>query len=143
MPFHSNARRRVNSERRSAFFSESVFNSSIFSRVAASWLAIVMVVAMATAHRGGPFTGYFLPLVILGSCLAHVEEIVVDTSMPIFELRNTLEIELKKRFTEFEAHLSLASGTGKEHMALIAAILSVPMGLRLVAFTKKGVEVLN
>jgi putative oxidoreductase len=44
----------------------------IFTRVAASWLAIVMVVAMATAHRGGPFTGYFLPLVILGSCLALV-----------------------------------------------------------------------
>ncbi len=73
----------------------------------------------------------------------HAEEIVVDTSMPLFELRNTLEASLKKRFSGFEAHLSLASGTGKEHMALIAAILSVPMGLRLVAFTKKGVEVLN
>lgn len=73
----------------------------------------------------------------------HAEEIIVDSSMPLFELRNVLTDKLKSKFSEFEAHLSLASGTGKEHMALIAAILSVPMGLRLVAFTKKGVEVLN
>lgn len=42
-----------------------------WARYAASWLAIIMVVAMATVHRGSPsISGYFLPLSLLGSCLA-------------------------------------------------------------------------
>ncbi|HLC54466.1 MAG TPA: hypothetical protein VJK07_02435 [Candidatus Nanoarchaeia archaeon] len=73
----------------------------------------------------------------------YADEIVVDSTLPLFELRNSMIEKLKGKFSEFEAHLSLASGTGKEHMAVIAAILSIPMGIRLVAFTKKGVETLN
>ena len=69
--------------------------------------------------------------------------IKVDTSLSLVELKQELAEKLKGKFSEFEAHLSLASGTGKEHMAVIAAILSIPMGIRLVAFTKKGVETLN
>ena len=42
----------------------------IFARYTAMPLAIIMVVAMLTAHRGGPINGYFLPLAVLGGCLA-------------------------------------------------------------------------
>ncbi len=42
----------------------------VFARIAGSWLAIIMIVAMLTAHRSGPFTGFFMPIVLLGSCLA-------------------------------------------------------------------------
>ena len=73
----------------------------------------------------------------------HAEEITIDSSLPLLELRNSMIDKLKNKFSEFEANLSLASGTGKEHMAVIAALLSIPMGIRLVAFTKKGVETLN
>lgn len=41
-----------------------------YARYAAAWLAVIMVVAMLTVHRGGPFVGYFLPLSVLGGCLA-------------------------------------------------------------------------
>jgi len=32
---------------------------------------------------------------------------------------------------------------GKEHMALISSLLSLPVGIRLVVFTKAGVEFIN
>jgi len=41
-----------------------------YLRFAAVWLSIIIVVAMLTVHRGGPFVGYFLPLSVLGGCLA-------------------------------------------------------------------------
>ncbi len=41
-----------------------------YASYAAMWLAAIMVVAMLTVHRGGPFMGYFLPLSVLGGCLA-------------------------------------------------------------------------
>lgn len=71
------------------------------------------------------------------------ELIVVDTSQPLIELKEELVKKLKDQFESFDAHVSIASGTGKEHMALISALLSVPVGIRLVVFTKKGVEVIN
>jgi len=73
----------------------------------------------------------------------HAEEIVIDTSRPIIELKKEMQDKLKTKLSEFEACLSIASGNGKEHMALISALLSIPLGIRLVAFTKNGVEFIN
>ncbi len=42
----------------------------VYAKYAATWLAAIMVVAILTVHRGGPFMGYFLPLSVLGGCLA-------------------------------------------------------------------------
>jgi len=45
----------------------------VFVRYAAVVLGIIMIVAIATVHRGAPFmgnNGYALPLVLLGNCLA-------------------------------------------------------------------------
>lgn len=42
----------------------------VFAPIAAGWLAVIMVVAIFKAHWGGPVTGYFLPISLLGSCLA-------------------------------------------------------------------------
>lgn len=44
----------------------------IFASYAAAWLAIIMVVAIFVAHWGGPISGYFLTVTLLGSCLALV-----------------------------------------------------------------------
>lgn len=41
-----------------------------YAPYAATWLSVIMIVAMATVHRGGPVPGYFMPLSLLGSCLA-------------------------------------------------------------------------
>ena len=69
--------------------------------------------------------------------------VLVDTSKPLLELKEDIINKLRKKFEGFDAHVSIASGTGKEHMALISALLSIPVGIRLVVFTKNGVEVIN
>ena len=38
-----------------------------------------------------------------------------------------------------EVALSIASGEGKEHMALISALINSPVGIRFAALTKDGV----
>lgn len=56
------------------------------------------------------------------------------------EIQNVLRPHLKE---DFEVALSLASGNGKEHMALISALITLPVGIKLTAFTKSGVEFIS
>ena len=70
-------------------------------------------------------------------------ELILDSAKPLGELKKELLEKLRPLLSEFEACLSIASGTGKEHMALISALLSIPVGIRLTAFTKSGVEFIN
>ena len=71
------------------------------------------------------------------------ETVKVNTSQSIVLLRNEIMEKLKSKIGEFEVALSIASGNGKEHMAVISALLSIPVGIRLVAFTKDGIEFVN
>ena len=72
------------------------------------------------------------------------EVIKVDSSKPLFALKDELLEKLRKRISgDFEVACSLASGNGKEHMALISALLSVPVGIKLVIYTKEGVQFLS
>jgi hypothetical protein len=67
--------------------------------------------------------------------------IKIDTSLPLFQLKDLMQQSLKPHLgNDFEVALSLASGTGKEHMALLSALLSIPVGIKITAFTKKGIE---
>ena len=69
------------------------------------------------------------------------EMITIDSSVSLIDLKQELLEKLKRAIGgEFEVALSLASGNGKEHMALIGALLNIPVGIKLVVFTKKGVE---
>ena len=65
--------------------------------------------------------------------------IKVDTSLSLVELKQELAEKLKGKFQGTEVALSIASGDGKEHMALISALLSLPVGVRFTALTKDGV----
>lgn len=71
------------------------------------------------------------------------EEILIDAALPLLELKSFLIERLKPCISAFDACVSLASGTGKEHMALVSALLAIPTGVRLVAFTKQGIEFVN
>ncbi|MBX4196863.1 hypothetical protein KW805_04715 [Candidatus Pacearchaeota archaeon] len=74
----------------------------------------------------------------------NTEIVEIDSERPMGELKEfILEAMKKKLHGDFEVALSLASGNGKEHMALISALLSVPVGIRLVVYTKEGVEFIN
>ena len=72
------------------------------------------------------------------------EILEINSDLTLTELRteimNKLKIKLGK---EFEVALSIVSGNGKEHMALISALLGIPVGIKLVAFTKSGIEFVN
>lgn len=71
------------------------------------------------------------------------KEIVVDSSMSLLDIKSDLLKKLKPHLSGLECGLSIASGSGKEHMALISALLSSPVGIRLTVFTKNGVEFIN
>tara|TARA_Y100000310_G_scaffold224526_2_gene226380 strand:+ start:982 stop:1332 length:351 start_codon:yes stop_codon:yes gene_type:complete len=65
----------------------------------------------------------------------------IDSSKPLIELKDDIVKKVKGKIgNEFDVGLSLASGGGKEHMALISALLAIPVGIRIVVFTKNGVE---
>jgi hypothetical protein len=68
----------------------------------------------------------------------------VDSSKDLISFKEEIQNALKPHLKEdFEVALSLASGNGKEHMALISALLTIPVGIKLTAFTKQGVEFIS
>lgn len=65
-------------------------------------------------------------------------EFVQVNSSRIVELKEELEKKLKGKIKGTEVALTIASGTGREHMAVISALLSQPVGIRFTALTKDG-----
>ena len=85
-------------------------------------------------------------IILIGSDFAkdfkHEKEfefINVDLNKKIKELRDELSTKLKGKFNGMEVALSIASGDGKEHMALVSALINLPVGIRFAALTKEGV----
>lgn len=67
------------------------------------------------------------------------EFVKVDLNQRIKELRDDLAQKLKGKISGIEVALSIASGNGKEHMALVSALINTPVGIRFAALTKEGV----
>ena len=67
------------------------------------------------------------------------EFIKVDLDKKLKNLRDEFSAKLKRKFKGTEVALSIASGDGKEHMALISALINLPVGIRFAALTKEGV----
>ena len=67
------------------------------------------------------------------------EFVKIDLDKKLNDLRDEFSKKLKGKFNGTEVALSIASGNGKEHMALISALLNMPVGVRFAALTKDGV----
>lgn len=67
------------------------------------------------------------------------EFIKVDLDKKLKDLRDDIKSKLKGKIKGTEVALSIASGDGKEHMALISALINSPVGIRFAALTKEGV----
>ncbi|MFA6023240.1 MAG: hypothetical protein WC781_04080 [Candidatus Pacearchaeota archaeon] len=67
------------------------------------------------------------------------EFIQIDQDKKLVEMKKEILEKLKGKIDDTEVALSIASGEGKEHMALISALLSLPAGVRFVALTKDGI----
>lgn len=67
------------------------------------------------------------------------EFVKVDLNQKIKDLKEDLQKKLKGKIEGMEVALSIASGDGKEHMALVSALINLPVGVRFAALTKEGV----
>ncbi len=67
------------------------------------------------------------------------EFIQIDLDKKIMDLRDDISKKLKGKINGMEVALSIASGDGKEHMALISALINLPVGIRFAALTKEGI----
>ena len=67
------------------------------------------------------------------------EFIKVDLNSKLKDLKQEFSEKLKGKIKGTEVALSIASGDGKQHMALISALLNLPAGIRFAALTKDGV----
>ena len=65
--------------------------------------------------------------------------IKVDLKKKLKDLRDEFSNKLKGKIDGTEVALSIASGDGKEHMALISALINSPVGIRFAALTRDGV----
>lgn len=94
--------------------------------------------------------GEWEKIVVIGSSFAKnflvdgvtFDFVEVDLDNSLVTLKKELVEKLKPKLdSDFssEVALSIASGTGKEHMALISALLSIPVGVRFTALTKEGI----
>ena len=67
------------------------------------------------------------------------EFIEVNLDKKLMELKEEFSKKLKGKIDGTEVALSVASGDGKEHMALISALINLPVGIRFAALIKEGV----
>ncbi len=65
-----------------------------------------------------------------------------DSDKSLIQLKKEFAKKLEGKFGGLEVALSIASGNGKEHMALQSALLGLPVGVRFTALTKDGVVML-
>ncbi|QQG39043.1 MAG: hypothetical protein HYS32_01115 [Candidatus Woesearchaeota archaeon] len=68
------------------------------------------------------------------------EFIIADAHGSLKDMRDLITKELKGKIKDTEVGVNLVSGTGKEHMAIISALLKLGLGIRLMALTKDGIE---
>ena len=69
----------------------------------------------------------------------NTELIIIDSNKGLKELQKDIVEQLKDK-VEGEVALNIVSGTGKEHTAILSAVLKLGLGIRLVALTKNGME---
>src|SRR3989338_6964727 len=68
------------------------------------------------------------------------EFVVVDFKEPMLVLIEKIKNALKGQISSLEVALNLYSGEGKEHMAILAALIQLGVGFRLVIATEEGIK---
>lgn len=70
----------------------------------------------------------------------NTELVVINLNAGMKDLEAEIYNVLKAKVKGSEIGVNFISGTGKEHMALMGAVMKLGVGFRLVALTKEGVE---
>ena len=69
-----------------------------------------------------------------------IEIVEIDSQKMLPEMIEQIKKELKNKVKIMDTAVNIISGTGKEHMALISALLQLGIGIRFIALTKEGVR---
>ena len=69
-----------------------------------------------------------------------VEFILINDKRFLKDLTEDIRKQLENKIHDTEVALNFISGSGKEHMAVISALLKLGLGIRLVALTKEGIK---
>ncbi len=93
--------------------------------------------------EGAPWDNVFLISSEEGrsfKCSKEVSQIIIDAKQPLPLLTEKVRQALDGKIIDTEAAVNITLGSGKEHMALISALLKIGLGIRLVAYTTEGVR---
>ncbi len=66
--------------------------------------------------------------------------VIVDARKSLPDLVDDIKTALTGKIKGTEVAVNLISGEGKEHMALMSALLKLGVGMRFVALTKDGIK---
>ncbi len=67
------------------------------------------------------------------------QKIIIDPMLSISDMAKQIQDTVKGKLKTTEIAVNFISGSGKEHMAVLSAIMKMGIGFRLVALTKEGI----
>lgn len=73
----------------------------------------------------------------------NLEFILIDNFQEINTIIANIKKQLHNKVSDFEIALNFASGSGKEHMAILEAVLEMGLNFRLLTLDNNQVEVLG
>ncbi|MBS3123908.1 hypothetical protein J4437_04720 [Candidatus Woesearchaeota archaeon] len=73
----------------------------------------------------------------------NLEFILIDNFQEINTIITNIKKQLQNKVSDFEIALNFASGSGKEHMAILEAVLEMGLNFRLLTLDNNQVEVLG
>jgi len=68
------------------------------------------------------------------------ELILVDFNAALEQIVGNIKQKLEGKISDFEVAVNIISGSGKEHTAILAAIIQLGLGFRLVVAGEKGLQ---
>ena len=66
--------------------------------------------------------------------------LIIDQHSSLLQMVEDVKEKLKGKIKGTEVALNLVSGTGKEHMAILSALLKLGLAIRLIALTTEGIK---
>ncbi len=73
----------------------------------------------------------------------NTELVVLDFNKETQDITEEIKKQLHGKVTDFEVAVNMASGNGREHMAVLEAVLEMGLNFRLVTLRNGGMDVLG
>ncbi len=74
------------------------------------------------------------------SCSKQVSFVLVKEDQYLWQMVESVQKQLDNKIHDTETAVNFVSGSGKMHMAAIAALLKLGLGIRLIALTPDGLK---